>query len=71
MEALRAPAGGVGISAVLIRAATGLPAVLIVLTTMFDGAFIVRVPANTATGIGTEPLAVLFVAASTGGRRFF
>jgi hypothetical protein len=44
---------------------------LVVLTTVFDWAFIVRVPAYATTSIGAESLAVLFVAAGTGGRGLF
>jgi hypothetical protein len=52
MEALGPPTGRVRIAAILVGTTTRLPAVLVILTAVFDGAFIVRVPANATTGLG-------------------
>lgn len=71
MEALRPAIRRVRIAAILVRTTTGLPAVLVILAAVFDGAFIVWVPANATTGLGAEPLAVLFVPAGAGGGGFF
>jgi hypothetical protein len=70
METLRPPTRRVRIAAILVGT-TGFPAVLVILAAVFDRAFIVGVPANATTGLGAEPLAVLFVAASAGGGGFF
>jgi hypothetical protein len=39
---------------------------LVILATEFDRALVVRIPPNTATCLGAEALAMLFVAAGTG-----
>jgi uncharacterized integral membrane protein len=44
---------------------SGLPAILIIFAAVLDGAFVIRIPANTATCLVAEALAVLFVAPST------
>lgn len=47
------------------------PGVLIVLAASFEGAFVVRIPADSAAGVGAKTLAVLFVAAGASGSGFF